>query len=335
MNEDSGNRVEVTRTTGGRHSRLIALAVVAVLAGVVYVGLSGQQHNAPAPTPPQVGDVHPTPSATPVPNVSVEVPTGYSSPTTDAYAAVLGLGQGDSFVAAFEEPEPGQLAADYQIALHGSTPIATLTIVQFTDALVADANLVGAWDVALVPPDRGAVAVLDFTAAPAVGAVALPRLAQAGYRIQATLGAAQNGVSVLSINATAGRVDVLHPQEVYEIRPIVEGVDLPATMYQLELGHLQVSGDWPSDAPRRFQFELVLVESAGTQLSDPELVGGWSLRVRAAKRVRGDGLTLLDDDVGGQDRISIMAATGYHITVTETVDQAGIRLTFDVYANLP
>lgn len=331
---DNGNRVDVTGTTGGRRSRLIALAVVAVLAGVIYVGLSGRQHNVPEPTPPQVSNAPTVPPATPSPNVSIEVPAGYRTATAGEYAAVLEVGQGAAFVAVLDEPEPGQLVAHFQIALHGSAAKVSLSLVQFSDALLVDATLIEAWNLSLAPPDRGVGSILDSTAGPAIGMAGMPRLIQAGYRVRATLGPAQNGVSDLAINVTAGRVDILHPQEVYEIRLIVSGLNLPAPMYQLELGHLQASETWPADAPRRFHFQLVLIESAGTTLSNPVVVGKWPLHVRGAKRVPGDGLTLLDKDGAQHNGISILASTGYHVTVTETVDPAGIHLTFDVYAHL-
>jgi len=331
----NSNRIEVTRTTGGRHSRLIALAVVAVLAGVVYVGLSDRPHNVPAPTPSQVSNRPSAPPVTSSPNVSIEVPAGYRSVTAGAYAAVLNFGQNGPVVAVFDEPEPGQLVAHFQIALHGSKPRVALSLVQFSDALLEDATVIDGWDLTLAPPDGGVTSILGSTAAPAIGMVAMPRLMQAGYQVRVTLGAAQNGVSDLSINATAGRIDILHPQEVYEIRPIVAGASLPATMYQLEIGHLQASETWPADAARRFRFHLVLIESAGTKLGDPKVVGGWLLRVRAADRVPDQGRTLLDKGIKPQGTISILAATGYRITVTETVDQGGIHLTFDVYAKSP
>lgn len=362
---EHNGQVEVARAPGGGHTRLIALTIAALLIGVVYVGLSGRPPNPGPPSP--VGSVpattlpsatagggpvyvgassHPQTPAPPSPSASVPatalpsapggrpalalyVPAGSSSHQPGDYGIVVNWDEGGavaSATATLDEGAPGVLSATYGVTIPSRPTRATIKLFEFGSESPTDDQVIGGWAIN-VSPDEPAL-LLNFTTAPAIDAIGLPNLFRAGYRIQATLG---GGPASLSVTVTAGLVGVLHPGEFYEIRTAANGVRLIETMHQLEPGHLRASEPWAPDSARQARFRVGVISSAGAQLSDLEVIGSWSVRIRRASRVPSSGVTLLDARVARLHDVEIVGVVGYHVTLTETVDQGGVRLTFDVY----
>ena len=334
------NRIEVVRPFGHGHARLVALLAAALLAGVAYVGVSGRWQDATPPASPSapaagVPSVTPIPATPSGPQLELGALPAYRIHQAGDYGVVISYGSNGGIAsapAALAELEPGQLWARYDVAMPDEPTPATVQLVQFGAGNPQDDQVIGSWviNVSWDLPRR----LLDVTTPPAIDAVHLPRLVRAGYRLQAALVAVDGPIS-LSVTVTAGRVDVLHPREVYVVQTVASGAGLRAELYPVDIEHLQATEIWPAEFPRQVQFILALTKSADAQLVDPEVIGSWSARVRPAARVPPNGVSVLDAKVNRQDGISILAAVGYHITVTEMVNLDGIHLTFDVDPNSP
>ncbi len=340
MSGDAGDRIEVVGTTGNRHPRLIVLGMVAVLASVAYIGVSGRWQDATPPASPSapaagVPSVKPIPATPSGPQLEIDALPAYRTHRAGDYGVVISYGSNGgiaSVPAALAELDPGELSARYDVVMPDEPAPATVELVQFGAGSLQDDQVIGSWqiNVSWDLPRR----LLDSTTPPAIDAVHLPRLVRAGYRLQAALVSGDGPIS-LSVTVTAGRVDVLHPHEVYVVQTVASGAGLRAELYPVDSEHFQATEVWPAEFPRQVRFMLVLTQSAGAQLADPDGLGSWKGRIRVAARVPIGGKMILDEKVQATDSAASLGSTGYHLTVTETLDQYGVRLTFDVYPDSP
>ena len=334
MAGDEVSPVEVARPLGGGRSRLAVLLTVSVLGVVVFVGASGRW-NTPAPS---LGPATQPPVATTTARsggagFELYVPVRYRDYRAGGYGIVVSWpvnGGVASVSASLEQVDLGVLSALYEVAMPDGPASVTIKLVQFGSATPQDDLTIGTWKTEIAFDQ--AAPLIDYTAAPAIDAFELPRLVRAGYHLEAKL-TGESGLVTLGFTVNAGRVDVLNPGEIYEMRMTGEGYDIGGRMIQLDFGHVRGSQTWPADLPRQTQLELDLVDTATTDLAAPEVVGTWPVHVLAARHVPLSGIVILDETVAPHPGISELVAGGYHLMVTETIDANGIRLTCDVYAS--
>ena len=157
---DEGRHVTVggltpttTRLGGGRSAWVGALVVLSLLAGLVWVGVSGRPSASPKPVAAEASAT-PVPSgaaATSTPATIGPAPTPPSELDGETFAVTASIG-GQKYPALLEELEPGYLSASFRVpnppdASEGTLSLDRFWVGSFLDAPVA----VGSWRLPLDP----------------------------------------------------------------------------------------------------------------------------------------------------------------------------------------
>lgn len=263
-----------TRTGGGRSARLVAIGVVAVLALLVYVGVSGRpptQESSPTngleailPTPavtyegPTDVTASPVAVSTPYPG-AVELVDDPRPPWPYTWLAVaLRIGGTLTLADLYDDPlDPSHLTATYQVPVPAPTSTATLELFEVGRAYESDTY--GTWAVPMevFDPNMPHYAVIVDDVRPPQPFLASPPIVANGYRILVTAERSGSG-GVINVDLTVGR-DPTYPGGTYAV---VVGAGRSATAVPLK-----------EDAPGRLSGRFVLANSLRSTTVDLLLRG--------------------------------------------------------------
>jgi len=201
MNERPGAdpRIELstTRVGGGRSARLVAVAALAVLVGVVGIGLVGRLSERPRPSSDQLSaDASPTPTPN-GPSAGIapwqirtmgQIRLRPAKPAgSDAFGVVASVG-GRGYSALLDEIEPGHYHAMYVVPFPRPATEGTLALNQLWSRAPGQNYVpIGSWYLSLdplAPETRNTADVIDVSVAGRHTMTTGSRLQLRGYRLR-------------------------------------------------------------------------------------------------------------------------------------------------------
>jgi hypothetical protein len=236
MTFEPGQGLELTTTgTGGRSARLIALGVLVVLGGVVYVGISGQNQGGTAaavatPARVAVATVQPTPAVSDTPSPTsgqtdtypgaIVVVESRGTPSDTLGVSVLAGGQ--RTVSSLDEGAERQFHTGFLVPL--PVPQETGLEVKLIDRSRSFAE--NAYDQFTLPADdfnfgNDPLVVVDVLREPHPFEEHVTALVRNGYRMVMTIEPAAS-FAVLLIDVSVGAEPVF-PNEHYDVVAIADG----------------------------------------------------------------------------------------------------------------
>jgi hypothetical protein len=335
-----------TASTGGRSARVIALAFVLVLTGVVYVGISGQdRQSVPTPNPSFVAEIAtPSPERT-LPHVDTieAIRADPTAPIRYQYlGARLALG-GHSTLAVLDAVADDEYSVAYRIPNRLVVSPANLNVSTVTDTVSHDDfDVLGEWSFALdTAGPASPTVVLDASQPPDQRTLANPtfsHVSRNGFRITVT---SQNerGATVLTVNLRVAADAPKHqsqvtPNEDYEVAARIGGKTYrtdPASV-QMEPGHFhgEILLPLELDAPS------VALDLSGIPASDP-LIGRVAFATHAVPvwRIADHSQVTEFTSAGGPSNPGLpqIAQLGYRLRVLWAFDGNARAVFWDLVVN--
>jgi hypothetical protein len=286
----------LTGTGGGRTKWIAAVVALAVLGGVIYVGISGPSAKAPANSPNPAVAVGPTvpssplPTATPFPND--EVVSIRTDPTAPVLYQYLGTGlvmNGRGTLAILDPVGPDHYQGVYRIPYPELADSASLEL----DAVTAsvsndDLDHLGHWTFPILSVGHGAgspVIALDSNGGQTNQTLTNPdfsRLATNGFHLTATI-QGQADAALMTIDVTIN-ADQYFPQEHYSLT-----AGSGRQLFGFELENFGPGGyDGQALVPSNVLGKTISVTISAVPLSDltssPLAVGTWSLYIPRSQK---------------------------------------------------
>ncbi len=332
-NKEPLPELRTTKIGGGRSARIITLAVVVVLAGVVWVGVSGRQAPAPAASPAPTRAASPTPSDLTL--IAAIKPTG-AQPVYNGYGVELDFG-GRVYPASLYELSSGILSARYRVPNELAHGVAALGLARVISSVSHDiVTPIGSWTMSLDPPETGELLLnLEMGAIP--NALSLPLLVQQGYGITVAYAAAGENIAgpgqkVLSIEVDTRpfpRPPAAAYRYTYTASVHIAGGQLRSTLVE-EPGE-------PTAAGLVYSGSLVIdTRDVGQQIDvdigrewNPsgqlifETFDTWTVDLKPLRRAGPSGV-----DLAATSDAPDSAGSGYSLTFHAS--QAGTQITFNV-----
>jgi len=293
--QDPPPELTLSGTGGGRTKWLVAIVALAILGGVVYIGISGQSA-APASTPAAavaVATESAGPSVTPFPND--QVVSIRANPTAPVLYQYLGTGltlNGRGTLAVLDPVGPDAYRGTYRIPYPLLASSAELDL----DAVTAsvshdDLDYLGHWTFPIISVGQGAgppIIALDTVGGgtdQALTTSEFQRLATNGFHLTATIqGQADAALMTIdvAINPSAAVPDATYTL-VLDPHPPGLAIELESVGNGVYDGELLIPSELVGTTTSLDLLELTSSDVAGTPIS----VGTWSIRL--SKRPRADG----------------------------------------------